>query len=77
MELIFALLVIFVLFFGLLFGTKLIMNYDPNNKILTERLKVENERLKLENEEKRALVEAMRKQQNIGGSDDMYGRVKE
>ena len=37
---------------------------------------LENERLKLENEEKRALVEGLRKKHDIGGSKNMYDRVK-
>ena len=45
-------------------------------KLEKEAKKLENERLKLENEEKRALVEGLRKKHDIGGSKNMYDRVK-
>lgn len=55
---------------------KAVEDYDKWTELENEKKKLENEALKLENEEKRALIEAMRKQQNIGGSNNMYDRIK-
>ena len=55
---------------------KAVKDYDEWVKIDRERQRLENESLKLQNEEKRALVESLRKQQNIGGSENIYDRVK-
>jgi hypothetical protein len=50
--------------------------YQEWLKIDREKQRLENERLKLENEEKRALVEGLRKQQGLGGSENIYDRVE-
>jgi len=55
---------------------KALKEYEKWIELENERKRLENEAIKLQNEEKRALVEAMRKQQNIGGSENMYERVK-
>lgn len=55
---------------------KAVKDYDEWVKLENERKKLENEALKLQNEEKRALVESLRKQQNIGGTENIYDRVK-
>ena len=56
--------------------SKALKDYEQWIVIDRERQKLENETLKLQNEEKRALVEALRKQQNISGSEYIYDRVK-
>jgi hypothetical protein len=55
---------------------KAVKDYDEWIKNEQERQKLENESLKLQNEEKRALVESLRKQQGLGGSENLYDRVK-
>lgn len=55
---------------------KAVKDYDEWIKNEHERQRLENERLKLENEEKRALVEGLRKKHDIGGTENMYDRVK-
>jgi hypothetical protein len=55
---------------------KAVKDYEEWLELEKESKRLDNERIKLENEEKRALIEAMRKQQNIGGTDNMYDRVK-
>lgn len=55
---------------------KAMKEYNEWFELEKEAKKLENERLKLENEEKRALVEGLRKKHDIGGSKNMYDRVK-
>jgi antitoxin component HigA of HigAB toxin-antitoxin module len=55
---------------------KALKEYEKWIELENERKRLENEAIRLQNEEKRALVEAMRKQQNIGGVENMYDRVK-
>ena len=55
---------------------KAVKDYDEWIKNEHERQKLENESLKLQNEEKRALVESLRKQQGLGGSENIYDRVE-
>ena len=50
--------------------------YNEWFELEKDRIRLENERLKLENEEKRALVEGLRKKHDIGGTENMYDRVK-
>lgn len=55
---------------------KAMKEYNEWFELEKDRIRLENERLKLENEEKRALVEGLRKKHDIGGTENMYDRVK-